>query len=69
MTHSPDVLAFLRDLVGSDRLVLGSDHPFAMGVADPVGELDKGLTWSAPDRALVLGGNVERILADLRRPG
>ena len=69
VTHSPDVLAFLRDLVGSDRLVLGSDHPFAMGVADPVGELDKGLTWSAPDRALVLGGNVERILADLRRPG
>ncbi len=69
VTHSPEVFSFLRDLVGSDRLVLGSDHPFAMGVADPVGELDKGLTWSAPDRALVLGGNVERILADLRRPG
>ena len=68
VTHSPEVLAFLRDLVGSDRLVLGSDHPFAMGVADPVRKLDKGLTWSGPDRALVLGGNVERILADVRRP-
>jgi aminocarboxymuconate-semialdehyde decarboxylase len=69
LTHSPEVLAFLRGLVGSDRLVLGSDHPFAMGVADPAGELDKGLTWSAADRERVLGGNVERLLADLRRPG
>jgi aminocarboxymuconate-semialdehyde decarboxylase len=69
VTHSPGVLAFLRDLVGSDRLVLGSDHPFVMGVADPVAELDKGLTWTAADRALVLGGNVERLLSDLRRPG
>jgi aminocarboxymuconate-semialdehyde decarboxylase len=42
VTHSAEVLAFLRDLVGSDRLVLGSDYPFAMGCADPVGELDKG---------------------------
>lgn len=69
VTHSPEVLAFLRGLVGADRLVLGSDHPFVMGVADPVGELDKGLTWSAPDRARVVGGNVERLLAELRRPG
>ena len=68
VTHSPEVLAFLRGLVGSDRLVLGSDHPFVMGVADPVGELDKGLTWSAADRARVLGGNVESLLTDLRRP-
>jgi aminocarboxymuconate-semialdehyde decarboxylase len=68
VTHSADVLAFLRDLVGSDRLVLGSDYPFAMGYAHPVGELEKGLTWSAADRARVLGGNVERLLADLRRP-
>lgn len=46
ITHDPQALRFLIDLVGTDRVTLGSDNPFDMGYADPIAELEKvpGLT-------------------------
>jgi aminocarboxymuconate-semialdehyde decarboxylase len=32
--HYPAALRYLRDLVGSDRLLLGTDYPFPMDVSD-----------------------------------
>jgi aminocarboxymuconate-semialdehyde decarboxylase len=40
LTLSPKVLAFALDAFGPERIVLGSDYPFKMGVDDPVGALD-----------------------------
>jgi aminocarboxymuconate-semialdehyde decarboxylase len=40
LTHSPRVLRFALETVGSERIVLGSDYPFRLGVDDPVAELD-----------------------------
>ena len=36
LVHTPQALAALADAVGGDRILLGSDYPFDMGVADPV---------------------------------
>ena len=44
LVHAPTVLRALVDAVGADRLLVGSDYPFDMGVADPVQRLvDAGL--------------------------
>lgn len=40
LTISPRVLAFALETFGPERVVLGSDYPFKMGVDDPVGALD-----------------------------
>jgi aminocarboxymuconate-semialdehyde decarboxylase len=39
LTLSPRVLAFALETFGVERIVLGSDYPFKLGVSDPVGEL------------------------------
>ncbi|MRG58301.1 amidohydrolase family protein [Agromyces sp. CFH 90414] len=36
LVHTPEALRALVAAVGSDRVVLGSDYPFDMGVDDPV---------------------------------
>lgn len=40
LTHSTKNLHYLIDTVGGDRVVMGSDYPFALGEKDPVGFLD-----------------------------
>jgi aminocarboxymuconate-semialdehyde decarboxylase len=35
LTFNPQALKYLIDLVGSDRVVLGSDYPFDMGTLNP----------------------------------
>ncbi|WP_433296199.1 amidohydrolase family protein [Pseudonocardia sp. CA-142604] len=39
VVHSPAVLRHLVEVVGPDRVLLGSDFPFDMGSDDPVAEL------------------------------
>jgi aminocarboxymuconate-semialdehyde decarboxylase len=39
ITHDPELLESLLRRVGSDRIMLGSDYPFDMGVADPLSQL------------------------------
>lgn len=43
LTHSAPALEFLGRTVGWDRVVLGTDYPFDMGVTDPVGFLTAAL--------------------------
>lgn len=40
LTHSAKNLHYLIDTVGGDRVVMGSDYPFALGEKDPVAFLD-----------------------------
>lgn len=66
LLHTPEALAFLVDLVGPDHVVVGSDYPYEMHERQPVTAVHAaGLT--ADQRALVLGGNVQRLLDGIRR--
>lgn len=67
--HSPRSLRLLLDLVGPEHVVLGSDYPFEMGDPDPNGTLAAVPGLSEEDRALVLAGNLERLVGDTRAPG
>ncbi|OPG14140.1 amidohydrolase family protein [Microbispora sp. GKU 823] len=59
LVHTPDALRRLVETVGSERVVLGSDFPFDMGVTDPVA---RARTALGPDEAAaVMGGNAERL--------
>jgi aminocarboxymuconate-semialdehyde decarboxylase len=61
VTHDPTLLRALVEFAGADRVLLGSDYPFDMGLerpAEPVWEL--GL--DPEDEAAILGGNALRLL-------
>ena len=61
LTHSQKALAYLVDLVGPERVMLGSDYPFDMGYERPA-EIVRSLGLSKKDEAQILGGNASRIL-------
>jgi aminocarboxymuconate-semialdehyde decarboxylase len=61
LTHDPALLRAAIELVGPERVLLGSDYPFDMGLerpAEPVREL--GL--ASKDEEAILGGNALRLL-------
>jgi aminocarboxymuconate-semialdehyde decarboxylase len=60
LTFSPAALRYLVDLVGADRLMLGSDYPFEMAETDPVGVTKAGVPEHHHEA--VLGGTAARIL-------
>ena len=61
ITHSPELLRFLIDLVGVDRVMLGSDYCFDMGYERPR-EIIEGLKLSRTERDRILSGNAARVL-------
>lgn len=61
VVHDVDVLRGLVELFGADRVLLGSDYPFDMGVERPA-EIVRALQLSAGDEAAILGGNAARLL-------
>jgi aminocarboxymuconate-semialdehyde decarboxylase len=60
ITHSLPQLRFLVDLVGIDRILLGSDYCFDMGDDHPIQTVDK-LKLSAADRDKILFTNAKRL--------
>ncbi|MEU1178545.1 amidohydrolase family protein [Streptomyces sp. NPDC005820] len=61
LVYTPRALRHLVEEVGADRVVLGTDHPFDMGVDDPLARLDAAGLPPA-DRAAVAGGNALDLL-------
>jgi aminocarboxymuconate-semialdehyde decarboxylase len=57
--YDPQVLKVLRERVGADRLVMGSDYP--VGEQDPVGFVER-CGVSPDEAALICGGNAARLL-------
>jgi len=47
--------------VGADRVILGSDYCFDMGLDDPVADVER-LPLDNAERELVLGGTAARLL-------
>ncbi|HET8526535.1 MAG TPA: amidohydrolase family protein [Actinomycetota bacterium] len=61
VTHDTELLHSLITYVGSDHVLLGSDHPFDMGTAHPVEEV-RVLDLPPHECDAVLGGNAVRLL-------
>jgi aminocarboxymuconate-semialdehyde decarboxylase len=61
VTHDTGLLRALVDYAGADHVLLGSDRPFDMGTADPVGEV-RALQLDAEAERAVLGGNAAALL-------
>jgi aminocarboxymuconate-semialdehyde decarboxylase len=61
VVHDPALLRALVQLIGADRVLLGSDRPFDMGDPDPVGAVRRaGL--DSEDEELILSVNASRLL-------
>jgi aminocarboxymuconate-semialdehyde decarboxylase len=58
--YQPEPLCYLRDLVGSDRLLLGTDYPFPVYERQPVQLLEQS-NFSAEDMALISEGSIRRL--------
>jgi aminocarboxymuconate-semialdehyde decarboxylase len=61
VVHDSSVLHGLVDFFGTDRVLLGSDYPFDMGVERP-GESVRVLGLAPDDEAAILGGNALRLI-------
>jgi aminocarboxymuconate-semialdehyde decarboxylase len=64
VTHSGTALEFLGATVGWDRIVLGTDYPFDMGVTDPVGFVDSAV--ADPDVRSAIAGTNQRAFLRVR---
>ncbi len=64
ITHHPQSLRFLIDLVGADRVTIGSDNPFDMGYADPIAELEKVPRLTAQERRQILELTARSLLCE-----
>ena len=63
MVFQPLYLRHLVEIVGADRVMLGTDFPFDMGETDPVGLIDSTDGLSDEERQGIKGGNAARLFA------
>jgi len=61
LTHSSASLRFIVEELGAARVLMGSDYPFDLGVADPVGFL-AGAGLDDATRLAIEGGNASGFL-------
>ena len=62
ITHHPGILRYLIDLVGADRIVLGSDYDQDMQTERPVQFVEKVPGLAQREREMILRGNARRLL-------
>lgn len=62
LVYEPEILAALVRVMGADRVVLGTDYPFDMGVLDPLDRLD-AIGLAPADRRSIAGGTAARLLS------
>jgi aminocarboxymuconate-semialdehyde decarboxylase len=60
--HNDQINLNLIRLVGADRVVLGSDYCFDMGLADPLGDVGRLGALSAAERDLIVGQTASKLL-------
>ena len=60
--HDDRINSNLVRLVGADRVTLGSDYCFDMGLDDPLATVDRIAGLSAEDKERICGGNALRLL-------
>ena len=55
-------MRFIIDRVGAERVLLGSDWPFDMGVDSPVEWINSLESLTQDEKELILWKNLERLL-------
>jgi aminocarboxymuconate-semialdehyde decarboxylase len=60
--HDDRINAALVRLVGADRVTLGSDYCFDMGLDDPMATVKRIAAVSEEERQLIAGGNALKLL-------
>jgi aminocarboxymuconate-semialdehyde decarboxylase len=61
IVHSVAALQYLINVVGADRVVMGTDYPMAMGDFEPVKKLAE-INLTSAERELILGQNALQAL-------
>lgn len=62
MVFDPGQLGYLIGKYGADHLLLGTDYPYDMGEADPLGLVGKVEGLTEEEVGLITGGNAARLL-------
>lgn len=62
ISHAPASLRYLIDLVGADRVMIGSDYCFDMGYERPVEVVTRLAALSRADQERILGGTAAGLL-------
>nr|MCS5650229.1 amidohydrolase [Dehalococcoidia bacterium] len=62
LTHGYDELEFLVNKVGADRILMGSDFPFDMGLDSPPEWISQMPFLNDLSKEAILGGNAKRLL-------
>jgi aminocarboxymuconate-semialdehyde decarboxylase len=60
--HNDQINYNLIRMVGADRVVLGSDYCFDMGLADPLGDVERLDALSAAERDCIIGQTAVKLL-------
>lgn len=63
LVHGHRTLDYLLDLLGAERILLGSDYPADMGQPDPVGWIRSHPGLTAEQQAMILSENAAAILS------
>ena len=50
IVHDPRVLRFVIEMMGADRVMLGSDMPFPIGDQEPMTDRQRGRPQAGPGR-------------------
>lgn len=64
LTHDPQAARHLINMVGADRVVIGSDHPFDMAPPDLMGAIDAIPALSASEREQVCSRTALSLLGE-----
>jgi aminocarboxymuconate-semialdehyde decarboxylase len=64
LTHDPQAARHLIDIAGADRVVIGTDHPFDMGPADPLGSIAAIPKLTSVERNWVCSRTAQRLLGE-----
>jgi len=68
VTFSPYTLNMLRDLVGADHMVMGSDYPHLLGSIDRAVSSIEGLHIPDAEKERIFSGTALSILGNVERP-
>jgi aminocarboxymuconate-semialdehyde decarboxylase len=62
IVHNPQALRYLIDLVGAERIMLGTDYPFEAGDLDPLPTIDAIPNLTDEERRRIVSGTAESLL-------
>jgi aminocarboxymuconate-semialdehyde decarboxylase len=62
ISHDPQIMRFLMQRVGADRIVVGSDYNFDAGYQRPVEFVDRIPELTKREREMILGDNAAEVL-------